>query len=147
MGLDNPASMAIVAAYFNPPIPCGMGRRTRNLPHHDPEFQSTHPVWDGTGDIFSTHDVLVISIHPSRVGWDRRRRAYQQHQHPISIHPSRVGWDLIKGRDAYACNISIHPSRVGWDVWSRSARSCHTNFNPPIPCGMGPDTYSGNKPC
>ena len=34
-------------------------------------FQSTHPVWDGTTRLVYLSYNLEISIHPSRVGWDR----------------------------------------------------------------------------
>ena len=78
---------------FNPPIPCGMGRsdgsaisvdvsisihpsrvgwdplRESNTPDR-PEFQSTHPVWDGTMRHLVIGSRHGISIHPSRVGWD-----------------------------------------------------------------------------
>ena len=33
--------------------------------------------------------------------------------------------------------ISIHPSRVGWDAFDRVIFAGITDFNPPIPCGMG----------
>ena len=82
--------------------------------------------------------VLLISIHPSRVGWDaisRVTRKQARNFNPpipcgmgrivgwrisvflvISIHPSRVGWDLHGGFFTHDHRpISIHPSRVGWD--------------------------------
>ena len=130
------------------------------------QFQSTHPVWDGTGlDDDASHN-LLISIHPSRVGWDKQwlDRIYAQ---TISIHPSRVGWDEIQfDRDQRSTTFqSTHPV---WDgtlsgfiqktyprivqstqpVWdgtrgdqsgSASLRHC----NPPIPCGMGRSVLGG----
>ena len=80
----------------------------------------------------------AISIHPSRVGWDRasrpERNYYRDFNPPIpcgmgplilralviaaaiSIHPSRVGWDSIAANmSSSTATISIHPSRVGWD--------------------------------
>ena len=103
------------------------------------EFQSTHPVWDGTsqpaptGTAFTNfnppipcgmgRDALAgsfewvkISIHPSRVGWDAqaasefKRVAAFQSTHPV--------WDgTIYNTTDYAIHvISIHPSRVGWDL-------------------------------
>ena len=36
-------------------------------------FQSTHPVWDGTSEMSNGGDVVAISIHPSRVGWDSKK--------------------------------------------------------------------------
>ena len=105
--------------------------------------------------------VRRISIHPSRVGWDRslrmRKDAIRKFQ---STHPV---WDGTSSKDtpAFKFCISIHPSRVGWDaasshcgvgnalfqsthpVWDGTLRSyqpywCLPYFNPPIPCGMGP---------
>ena len=57
---------------FNPPIPCGMGRGLRGT-----AFRALHyfnpPIPCGMGlDPFrSSRSKLGISIHPSRVGWDR----------------------------------------------------------------------------
>ena len=39
------------------------------------EFQSTHPVWDGTAYSIEGLSFQQISIHPSRVGWDLARRS------------------------------------------------------------------------
>ena len=57
------------------------------------EFQSTHPVWDGTNVYRLPVFIAGISIHPSRVGWDRVGRRVAA-AGIISIHPSRVGWDF-----------------------------------------------------
>ena len=107
-------------------------------------FQSTHPVWDGTYMTWCLRCVVVISIHPSRVGWDLIA-AIVILLFNISIHPSRVGWDeygftvfvtapafqsthpvwdgtASDRGDAQKPWISIHPSRVGWDS-KASARS------------------------
>ena len=124
------------------------------------EFQSTHPVWDGTTITYDQSSNYTdfnppipcgmgprfdggfdrqpdISIHPSRVGWD-----YDSDRviiiDQISIHPSRVGWDTVTPDDSqHAAGISIHPSRVGWDGGDVAPRCTHQHFNPPIPCGMG----------
>ena len=81
------------------------------------EFQSTHPVWDGTLSAYLSNKPQDISIHPSRVGWDGKFDTQLLKALSISIHPSRVGWDValfdLSGRVG---NISIHPSRVGWDA-------------------------------
>ena len=145
---------------FNPPIPCGMGHAFdiatesfRVISIHPSrvgwdfaavhvvsskfEFQSTHPVWDGTLRRLYPFQTGHISIHPSRVGWDICRRISAtnhrtfQSTHPvwdgtagswwwslraqISIHPSRVGWDKGVNIMILSDYISIHPSRVGWD--------------------------------
>ena len=94
VGWDNPRRILSDARRnFNPPIPCGMGRSSYLLASRRLSFQSTHPVWDGTFmqsipsytvcyfnppipcGMGPHHDVacrnfLLISIHPSRVGWD-----------------------------------------------------------------------------
>ncbi len=77
-------------------------------------FQSTHPVWDGTSPCGVLKRMVSISIHPSRVGWDYDY-TYFTGLLSISIHPSRVGWDLTPSSTIRRASISIHPSRVGWD--------------------------------
>ena len=78
-------------------------------------FQSTHPVWDGTSLVVHAWFDLVISIHPSRVGWDFGVRA--------DAAPS----DLFQ---------STHPVWDGTLVAVEKAPN-KRDFNPPIPCGMG----------
>ena len=102
------------SADFNPPIPCGMGLIAAIDSAASAAFQSTHPVWDGT--------------------WPDDFRGGIEH---ISIHPSRVGWDMVTGSTAGARPISIHPSRVGWDFRQDYSSLRFSYFNPPIPCGMG----------
>ena len=80
--------------YFNPPIPCGMGLYLKTCFFCNFAFQSTHPVWDGTATLAAVHALAVISIHPSRVGWDLAA-IDSAAAATISIHPSRVGWDFI----------------------------------------------------
>ena len=58
---------------FNPPIPCGMGRGSGWGLGLKPQFQSTHPVWDGTVRKLDARAEGEISIHPSRVGWDSKK--------------------------------------------------------------------------
>ena len=55
-------------------------------------FQSTHPVWGGTPEVFFCAVQRCISIHPPRVGWDKDDRGWW-YADTISIHPPRVGWD------------------------------------------------------
>ena len=100
---------------FNPPIPCGMGRRS-HLSHLRPAY---------------------ISIPPSRVGWDASWRE-SEGEPSISIHPSRVGWDV--GGNDFWVDLSLFQSTH--PVWDGTQLSTHSpssseNFNPPIPCGMG----------
>ena len=65
----------------------------------------------------------MISIHPSRVGWDRRRRRAQMHA---------------------AAFQSTHPV---WDGTRRESNRMHAgkHFNPPIPCGMGRLRWRRNR--
>ncbi len=138
MGWDtNACSLVLQHLDFNPPIPCGMGLNKIKDGAVITQFQSTHPVWDGTHvkRLFQRPD--RISIHPSRVGWDFNYLesgpivTQFQSTHPvwdgtngnliiepnsgISIHPSRVGWDQSVQSAGRLQRISIHPSRVGWD--------------------------------
>ena len=72
VGWDALINGAVVAVTdFNPPIPCGMGRDSSETATDADIFQSTHPVWDGTIALLDDLiRVFLISIHPSRVGWD-----------------------------------------------------------------------------
>ena len=82
-------------------------------------------------------DKDVISIHPSRVGWDEKSddapyRAWVfQSTHPV--------WDGTFDGIAlkeYA-EISIHPSRVGWDIATSYARTLATIFQSTHPVWDG----------
>ena len=115
-GTENPCCCPFHGRYFNPPIPCGMGLHTLDV----------------------IGQKLLISIHPSRVGWDKRCKCQSTRtwhfNPPIPCGMGRLQQRADRGR---AC-ISIHPSRVGWDLLEMTARFTSKNFNPPIPCGMGP---------
>ena len=125
--------------YFNPPTPCGVGRK---------------------GRCWLKRPIATISIHPPRVGWDAAANG-EGCEGYISIHPPRVGWDLrfcssVIAGDRFqsthpvwggtdGCShgssgraISIHPPRVGWDSTMRRTTSDEQDFNPPTPCGVGP---------
>ena len=110
----------LVLEHFNPPIPCGMGLQQTSHGREAGVFQSTHPVWDGTYPAPFTLIYMKISIHPSRVGWDQssspRCRDIQGFQ---STHPV---WDGT---------VRIAVIDQGQD-----------DFNPPIPCGMGPHIWT-----
>ena len=72
-GTRRAARQTLGGIYFNPPIPCGMGREWEAQQDLRALFQSTHPVWDGTFSSAQSRASYCISIHPSRVGWDFRR--------------------------------------------------------------------------
>ena len=58
----------------------------------------------------------------------------------ISIHPPRVGRDRLQRRaPGGGAGISIHPPRVGRDVQAGPLLSNEHHFNPPSPCGEGPE--------
>ena len=118
MGLHCVHLSSLPFHHFNPPIPCGMGQAFRlvlalgrSISIHPSrvgwddkpvqsrvdviEFQSTHPVWDGTLPGLYRLPQGNISIHPSRVGWDIVDVLCGIRKRGISIHPSRVGWDAI----------------------------------------------------
>ena len=80
------------------------------------EFQSTHPVWDGTRAPALAAHYFPISIHPSRVGWDNGNAEVAPDDKEFqSTHPVWDGTDALAESFEWV-KISIHPSRVGWDV-------------------------------
>ena len=124
---------------FNPPSPCGEGQPGTSAHYFVDEFQSTLPVWGGT---------FGAVRHGERIR--------------VSIHPPRVGRDTISSKIALCSSVSIHPPRVGRDlrwvalifgwilfqstlpVWGgtsdrRAASPAGAGFNPPSPCGEGPE--------
>ena len=148
--------------HFNPPIPCGMGPFLSTISRGFlQKFQSTHPVWDGTAESGRIIFCSGISIHPSRVGWDlcfftpMLSAPLFQSTHPVwdgtedclddaaaelfqSTHPVWDGTSSTSSKRQER-RISIHPSRVGWDFSSFQNVTRVSDFNPPIPCGMGRD--------
>ena len=58
---------------FNPPSPCGEGRESFTKTLKKFLFQSTLPVWGGTRQSCFFCCSCLISIHPPRVGRDRRQ--------------------------------------------------------------------------
>ena len=122
--------------HFNPRIPYGMRRLIHTVDQThvvisihasrmgcdldewgkqtEGEFQSTHPVWDATGDdwMMAGNAVLFQSTHPV--------------------------WDATHAKSARGRfrDISIHASRMGCDPRLPARRAKHRNFNPRIPYGM-----------
>ena len=102
--------------YFNPPTPCGVGRLATCKMVRPRRFQSTHPVWGGTSVVGFPAEIFQFqSTHPVWGGTAGKRSQRRREQ------------------------ISIHPPRVGWDNSVLNALSASRNFNPPTPCGVGPD--------
>ena len=81
------------ASDFNPRIPYGMRLARCFKSPHSSIFQSTHPVWDATGNPLSSSCSARISIHASRMGCDHSVVANGSRLPPISIHASRMGCD------------------------------------------------------
>ena len=100
---------------FNPPSPCGEGHGESGPAHSGAVFQSTLPVWGGTGRVDAAGDLGVDFNPPSPCGEGPTQSTLLVQQFQISIHPPRVG------RDKWAVKI--------WYDFS--------NFNPPSPCGEG----------
>ena len=113
MGLTDRAADA-TRDNFNPPIPCGMGQGGRTMPTSQE----------------------LISIHPSRVGWDQKKSCSLD-SNEISIHPSRVGWDDIVLKNRRSALDFNPPIPCGMGHAQPGRASADQNFNPPIPCGMG----------
>ena len=145
---------------FNPPTPCGVGPDALVGCTRDQEFQSTHPVWGGTlysaircsaWEFQSTHPVwggtsqhlqearfVVISIHPPRVGWDRRRAigfGYGHHFNPPT--PCGVGLHRNQPAASHKQFQSTHPV-WGGTPGQEGKHRLGRYFNPPTPCGVGP---------
>ena len=60
-------------SYFNPPIPCGMGHRTRLHRLDLSDFNPPIPCGMGRRAGGAGGGRGLISIHPSRVGWDAQK--------------------------------------------------------------------------
>ena len=65
---------------FNPPSPCGEGRRRPCAETLYSRFQSTLPVWGGTNAEKTQEQLIIISIHPPRVGRDRTTLTVETYQ-------------------------------------------------------------------
>ena len=162
MGRDvRPLRRSPAPCHFNPPSPCGEGHGSTDFFDTPPGFQSTLPVWGGTGGWRCQPATSNISIHPPRVGRDLpllSRFCSRCYFNPPSPCGEGQTWQT-KGR--MILNISIHPPRVGRDiihpyndqqlgpfqstlpVWggtltAPTAVRKWRDFNPPSPCGEGP---------
>ena len=99
---------------FNPPTPCGVGHGGELQFDNFKVFQSTHPLWGGTGT-----------------------RIYEIWQDIFqSTHPLWGGTTVICGIELFAEFQSTHPL---WGGTRKIAKQAGTilNFNPPTPCGVG----------
>ena len=123
--------------YFNPPAPCGTGRRASRNWDSAPIFQSTRPLRDGTmwAGLLTITLFIFQSTRPLRDGtdMDSALRHFCQFQ---STRPLRDGTD-IRAWQLSEEVISIHPPLAGRDLIPGGQVSTRSNFNPPAPCGTG----------
>ena len=113
-------------------------------------FQSTLPVWGGTIPGLITCDCTSISIHPPRVGRDRRALRGWSFGFVFQSTLPVWGGTTQNGHAVFFFHIiSIHPPRVGRDGRPPTSSAKKTDdFNPPSPCGEGPgDTLLLLPPC
>ena len=109
--------------YFNPPSPCGEGHSFFVPPSVFFVFQSTLPVWGGTGS----------------GRWRPAPPPGFQSTLPVWGGTSR--FSIFSG----FCFISIHPPRVGRDKTALTDDGKITDFNPPSPCGEGRVCLAGGR--
>ena len=106
------------------------------------QFQSTHPVWGGTGGLWPPRCSPGHFNPPTPCGVGRLHIHLRILLFIISIHPPRVGWDAkIGGLAAQKAKISIHPPRVGWDRTERCQRQRRSKFQSTHPVWGG--TFTG----
>ena len=124
--------------YFNPPSPCGEGPTTILCRSSIDVFQSTLPVWGGTGGTTRAIPFPLISIHPPRVGRDpghhqrggspqtdfnppspcgEGQSGLPHHHYPHLFQSTLPVWGgtYTLGFPVLRHKISIHPPRVGRD--------------------------------
>ncbi len=78
---------------FNPPTPCGVGQRSDEEQSRRRQFQSTHPVWGGTGNNRGAISDGKDFNPPTPCGVGPPLFRHCPGNSGISIHPPRVGWD------------------------------------------------------
>ena len=127
---------------FNPPSPCGEGRRLPMFLHSSSRvFQSTLPVWGGTVAKFAQRaDRAKISIHPPRVGrdLDDLESSFDElHFNP----PSPCGEGHLAQLFVSVGSDFNPPSPCGEGPLTSASDPEATYFNPPSPCGEGPEMF------
>ena len=100
------------------------------------KFQSTHPVWDATGDSGDLGRLEEISIHASRMGCDPPHSSWLRARRLISIHASRMGCDYTPTH--YRLSTWYFNPRIPYGMRPTQLAICVANvdFNPRIPYGM-----------
>ena len=104
-----------VHRHFNPPSPCGEGRRSTPPGVSARHFNPPSPCGEGLPHTLPEIPVLAISIHPPRVGRDL------------------LYWYRCNAEKLFQSTLPVWggTSRGGWVQKSR------LDFNPPSPCGEG----------
>ena len=145
---------------FNPPAPCGAGRRSASfslrvssisihpplagrdlflspLPLSAKAFQSTRPLRGGTRPNEGMTPFVMISIHPPLAGRDRQL-FWGPALQAISIHPPLAGRDSTPAAAASLPGLfqSTRPLRGGTRR-PGAYPGPDVYFNPPAPCGAG----------
>ena len=111
----------------------------------DAEFQSTHPVWDGT-TLRAAHVTPGQHFNPPiPCGMGQLLDRGLMVGEGISIHPSRVGWDQNIHDSKISCCHFNPPIPCGMGRRRRFSSGLLRYFNPPIPCGMGPERRSSSS--
>ena len=126
---------------FQSTRPVRGGTKTDALDALERLFQSTRPVRGGTAPQRYPHRKAEISIHPPRAGRDKQW-GYERIAEIISIHPPRAGRDRVAWSEKVKDIISIHPPRAGRDIDGKYPERFYMDFNPPAPCGAGPEVIS-----
>ena len=122
--------------HFNPPTPCGVGRRpvgqlriVKNFNPPTPCGVGPAPTSDFPGRRYF-NPPTPCGVGLQQQGQQPCRVAFQ------STHSVRSG-TAQPGQDAYEIAISIHPLRAEWDKTTPRSSPRLFNFNPPTPCGVG----------
>ena len=116
MGWDNSRSKRRVRNYhFNPPTPHGVGPSVPPQIWTKNDFNPPTPHGVGRSRMKDFGYLVLISIHPPRMGWDGR--CYSVYDLRIRFQSTHPAWGGTAGRIGYIGFrwISIHPPRMGWD--------------------------------
>lgn len=147
---------------FNPPTPCGAGRRLSVIWFSGSEFQSTRPVRGGTSQRIPNNRAHTVFNPPAPCGAGSLRPSCQPSQPCFNPPSPRWGRDDAGSHSAalphgffnppsspeeghlllVQCTclrrISIHAPRAGRDQFPGQQAVEQCNFNPPTQCGTRP---------
>ena len=131
-------SVKYASLYFNPPSPCGEGLICTYTPGELTLFQSTLPVWGGTGGICPLDRSPTYFNPPSPCGEGHANHPVCRPAPWYFNPPSPCG----EGLNALADRVRKLEFQSTLPVWGGTAvvsgRQIITEyFNPPSPCGEG----------